>query len=1133
MCEPEKFSDSSQSERIPSTIKIDKCTNTLPLETSLPSPTSFKILNNSISKHSKCSDSKKQFPSLHEKLTNYYKRREEIFNSNDNSFKEPKILKTRRKFKEKSQFYKAIESSTLQDFSNNCDDRTFLQVTIGGNYSLLGLVDSGASITCLGKNSLEFLSKNSLIYTPLKASVKTAGGNSKPIVGYIKTSITFRGKTEKFTIFIIPELLQDLYLGIDFIRKFKLAPDLFPIINISELSNNNTSKHELSISEEVELTKVLNMFPNSEILGLGKTHLEFHTIDTQDCPPIKSRHYPVSPAIQQLIDKEIDRMLSLGVIEPSESPWASPVTLVRKPNKIRLCLDFRKINEVTTKLAYPIPNIDGILSRLSKTKYISAIDLKDAFWQIPLDLKSREKTAFVVPGRPLYHWTVMPFGLCNAPQRMMVLMDKVIPQELKETVFVYLDDLLVVSIDFKSHIETLEKVATCLKQAGLTINIKKSSFCFKEVNYLGFVVGDGCLKTDPEKTSSILKFPVPKSKRQVRGFLGLSGWYRRFIADFAGIAAPLSDTLKGEKFVMTKEAEKSFEQLKILLTSPPILAQPDFHKTFYLQCDASNSGVGAVLFQINENNEEQPIYYYSSKLTSAEKNYSVTERECLAVIKAIKKFRPYLEGYVFNVITDHSSLKWLMSTKDLSGRLARWSLKLQAYTFNILHRKGKDNIVPDCLSRQFSVDCFDLELCPSEDICEFTIDLKDKSFTDKEYLDLISYVEENQEQLPDLKVSDGFVYKRTCHYIGDDIFDIKTWKLWIPSSLRSKLISDAHDPPDKAHGGIAKTLHRLRERFYWPYMPLEVRAYIKSCEKCQISKSPNFILRPPLGSSFMVERCFQHLYIDFLGPYPRTKKGNTKMFIVLDELSKFVLLEPLASSKNSLIITYLKERVFDVFGTPETILSDNGKEFNSKDFRSFLESKGIKLLFTPKYSPQSNSSERVNRSIVEAIRCYVKEHSTWDQNIGEIASALRSSVHQTLRTTPYEALFGQTMIQCGEDYKLLKKLDALNSTGVEVVPKSDRMQIMRDYFKDHIKKANENSANRYNTRAKENSFRVDQEVFCRTFPLSNFSNNYVAKFAPKFRKSRVLKILGKNRYELSDMNGRSLGIYHAKDIKPM
>lgn len=1068
--------------------------------------------------------------SFHERLLAYHKKREEIFGPNDPKTSRSKIPRIRQKAQENRKIYKAIDSSTLNDAE---DDRVFLQIKIG-NESITGLVDTGANVTCLGKGCLEFLERNRLTYTPLKASLKTAGGNQKNILGYIKAPIHFRNASNDFTIFLAPDLQQSLYLGTNFVRHFQLAPSLFPPISISEISVPDPNRHILSSSEHELLTEVIATFPSSETLGLGKTSLETHNIDTGNHPPIKSRYYPVSPAIQSIIDTEVDRMLNLGIVELSSSPWASPVTLVRKPNKNRLCIDFRKVNEVTVKLAYPIPNIDGILSRISNVRYISAIDLKDAFWQVPLDEKSRERTAFVVPGRPLYQFTVMPFGLCNAPQRMMMLMDKVIPYELKESIFVYLDDLLVVSADFPSHLSKLKIVAQRLRDAGLTINVAKSNFCFKQVNYLGYIIGEGCLKTDPQKTEAIQNFPVPKSKRQVRGFLGLAGWYRRFIANFADLAAPISDCIKGDKFKLTEEASISFEKLKSALTSPPVLAQPNFHKKFYLQCDASDLGIGAVLFQKDSEEKEQPICYYSSKLTKAEKNYSVTERECLAVIKATKRFRPYIEGYNFDIITDHNSLKWLMTTKDLSGRLARWSLKLQPFTFTIHHRKGSLNTVPDFLSRHFDCDTPYVESLgfDASDIVSLTVDFSDPSFQSPEYLDLKSYIIDNHEQLPDLLISDELIYKRTQHPRGNEVFDIGVWKLWVPTPLREKLIVAAHCPPNKAHGGIAKTLFRLRDRFYWPYMPLEVSNFIKSCELCQQSKSPNTILKPPLHGCFKVDRPFQHVFVDFLGPYPRTKKGNTKMFILLDQLTKFILLEPIRSSRNPTVISFLKDRVFSIFGVPETLLSDNGQEFLSKDFKQFLESFGISLIHPPKHSPQANSSERVNRSIIEAIRCYIKDHDTWDENIHEISSALRSAVHSTLQTTPYQALFGQQMVQHGSDYQILKKLDAVNHGDIELITKSDKLQILHQYLKDRIVSTHESSAKTYNTRSRNLSFVVDQEVFCRTFPQSCFKNNYVAKFAPRFQKARVLKILGKNRYELGNLNGKSIGVYHSKDIKP-
>lgn len=273
-----------------------------------------------------------------------------------------------------------------------------------------------------------------------------------------------------------------------------------------------------------------------------------HTIELFDgASPVKDRYYPVSPAVQESIYAEVDEMLKLGVIEESQSPWSSRCTLVRRPGKNRLCLDARKLNDRTIKDACPIQNIEAILSRLDETHFISSVDLKYAFWQIPLEEKSRMYTAFTIPGRPLYQYTVMPFGLCNAAQRLCRLMDKVVPEVLKSNVFVYLDDLLVISSDFENHLSLLKQVAQCFTKAGLTIGLKKSKFCFKELQYLGFIVGGGIIRTDPDKIEAIKQIPIPKSVREIRSFLGTAGWYRRFIKNFSSLTAPLTDLIKKKK----------------------------------------------------------------------------------------------------------------------------------------------------------------------------------------------------------------------------------------------------------------------------------------------------------------------------------------------------------------------------------------------------------------------------------------------------------------------------------------------------------------------------------------------------------------------------------------------------------
>lgn len=1006
------------------------------------------------------------------------------------------------------------------------DGRPYVKVYLGKE-QLWGLLDSGASISCLGQGALEFLERENLKIAPLTASVLTADGTRQPVKGTINLDISFRGETKALTLFVIPSLSQKLYLGVDFWRAFKIAPTVIAEITPNLSPASAMDMHDLTMNQKHQLEQAIAQFPSFTTQGLGKTHLEEHVIDTEGAVPIKQKHYPVSPAIQKLMHTELDRMLELGVIEESNSPWNSPVVLVRKPGKVRLCLDSRKVNQVTKKDAYPLPHIDGLLGRLQNTRVISSIDLKDAFWQIPLEKAAREKTAFTVPGRPLYQFTVMPFGLCNAPQRMCRLMDKAIPGRLRENVFVYLDDLLIASPDFDSHIKTLHDVAACLRHAGLTINVQKSRFCVKEVRYLGFMIGDGSLKTDPDKVAAVANFPTPSSVKQTRRFLGMTGWYQRFIPNYSDLAAPITDCLKKHKtFTWTPEAQQSFEKLKSALTSAPFLITPDFSKHFYLQCDASKAGVGSVLFQIDDDGAERPISYMSKKLNAAQRNYSITELECYAAVLSVKKFRAYIEGHPFTIITDHASLKWLMGCTDLSGRLARWSLKLQGFDFKIEHRKGSQNIVPDTLSRMYAESI--------EEVREVLIDVDFSSpfFSSEEYEELRSTILNHQEKLPDLCVSNGYVYKRQQPRRGDPIQEDFAWKLWVPSGLTEELIYNAHCPPQTSHGGIHKTLYRLREKYYWPNMVSQVKTFIQNCSTCKETKAPNNILRPPMGKQFETCRPFQFLYIDFLGPYPRTARGNTVIFVALDAQTKYVLLKPMRAERAPLVTSFLEEEIFSVYGVPETIFSDNGKQFTSHLFQKLLADYGVKHVRTAKHSPHPNASERVNRSILAAIRAYIQDkHQAWDLHLPAIGSSLRTSVHQSIGVDPYYALFGYHMVQHGSTYPLLKQLQQLETGDVILLPPEDRLTLIRSRIKENLKTAHLKHERLYNTRCREVTYHPGQEIFCRTFPVSNMKHCYNAKLEKKFRKSRIIRRIGQSLYELEDMSGRPIGVYHAKDLR--
>lgn len=507
-----------------------------------------------------------------------------------------KILKCRIRFKKRKEIRKLLESTIL----SGPDDRPFVKVDIFDK-NIVGLLDSGANVSVLGKNCLEFIKDFNVPFRQMKSSVGTANGSRNSVIGYCQLPVTFRGVTKTIIFYLSPSLTQEAYFGVDFWKMFALAPDIIPptpSITVNSISLDQSKFHSLTPEQQLLLDKTILQFPSYEKLGLGCTDLVEHHIDTGDAVPIKSKHYPMSPPRQDEAYQEIERLLSMGVIEESNSPWCSPVVLVRKPGKVRLCVDSRKLNAVTKKDSYPLPHINGLLSRLQDTFFITGIDLKDAFLQIKLTETSKEKTAFVIPGKPLYHYTKMPFGLCNGPQTMSRLMDRVIPSRLREHVFIYLDDLLVCSSDFETHIKILSEVASCLRKAKLTINVSKSKFCQREIRYLGYIVGNGCLKVDPEKVTSIREFPLPKTPRQVRRFVGMANWYRSFINNFSNLAGPLTDCLKksSKPFCLTESAKESFSKLKEALSTAPVLAQPDFKREFIIQCDASKVGVGGVLF---------------------------------------------------------------------------------------------------------------------------------------------------------------------------------------------------------------------------------------------------------------------------------------------------------------------------------------------------------------------------------------------------------------------------------------------------------------------------------------------------------------------------------------------------------
>jgi len=392
-------------------------------------------------------------------------------------------------------------------------------------------------------------------------------------------------------------------------------------------------------------------------------------------------------------------MLEAGVIKRSSSPWTSPVVIVPKPDgSKRFCIDYRKLNSYTKKDNHPIPRIDDLLDAFTGAKWFTTLDLAAGYWQIPMKEEDIEKTAFITQDGT-YEFTVMPFGLCNAPATFQRMMNLIFEDMLFRNIKVYLDDCNIYSKTFEQHLKDLEEVFIRLRNAGLKLKPTKCHFCHQEIKFLGHIVGVNGIKVDPDKIEKVKNFPQPKNLRELRGFVGLASYYRKFIKDFSNIVRPLTKLFKkSEEYIWTEKQGKAFDILKEKLTTAPVLQFPNFDEPFILYTDASMQALGAVLAQKDKEGKEYVIAYASKGLTSAEQNYTVTELECYAVIWAIEKFHLYLASKKFTVVTDHYALKWLQTSVP-KGRRARWILRLQPYDFEIQYKEGRKHLNADALSR--------------------------------------------------------------------------------------------------------------------------------------------------------------------------------------------------------------------------------------------------------------------------------------------------------------------------------------------------------------------------------------------------------------------------------------------------
>lgn len=1013
------------------------------------------------------------------------------------------------------------------------DPRPYVNIKIN-DIDACGLLDSGAAVSILGNNSHKHLADCTL-HQDSKINMIAAGGQELKSIGYINLPVTFEGQYHIIKAFVVPEVETSIILGVDFWRAFQICPKYLGSITLSKtsLAEMKISRKESFInsydflidSQKAIADNVISQFKSisTEEKGLGRTNLIVHRIDTGDAQPIRQRYYRMSPEKQRILLEQVDEMLALDVVEPCESAWSSPVLIVNKKNgQPRFCLDSRKLNSVTKRDAYSLPYVAEILDSLRDAKYLSSIDLSKAFWQIPITPEDRDKTAFYVPGRGTLRFKTTAFGLTNAPATQQRLVDLLF-SDMEAKTFAYLDDVIIISSSFEDHVSRLLRVLDKLRQANLTVNFEKCKFFRSELKYLGYVVDVHGLRTDPEKVEAIINFPTPLNRKELKRFLGTATWYRRFVPNFSTVAGPLNKlTANGKKappFQWSPEADAAFNALKECLISSPVLSCPDYTKPFEVHTDASNFGVGAMLTQ-NLDGKEHPIAYMSRSFTSAEKNYSITERETLAVLVALEHWRCYIEnGQTFTVYTDHSALKWFLSLDNPTGRLARWGVRLSSFNFVIKHRRGVDHVIPDALSRVFPNAAISLSN---------SIETTDDTWYKKMYNGCLN----TPSNFPNFLIKNNSLYRLSK--IKSPLTSEFAWKEVVPSELRENVISENHSEPTAGHLGIFKTYRRLSLTYYWPGMHQDVVKFVSACPVCLSFKAQNHTTLGQMGRPKQCSRPFQMISIDFVGPLPTTRKQNSFMLVITCCFSKFCHIFPLRRATSDAVVKILEESIFLVHGIPQTIFLDNGSQFISSTTDALFKKYKIpNVYFTPRYTPQINTVERYNKTIVTSLSTFVEnDHRTWDTFVPKVQFAINNSVNESTGYTPSFLVYGRELVLCGSHY-----VD--NDIGDEVLflPRdiyAENLGCLSSVFNDvqaSLWHAHEKNTAHYNLRRKLAEFSVGDIVYKRTFILSDKDKFFSKKLAPKFIKCRISEKRSPLVYVLEDMAGKNIGIWHIKDLK--
>ncbi|KAH9699581.1 hypothetical protein KPL71_024420 [Citrus sinensis] len=717
--------------------------------------------------------------------------------------------------------------------------------------------------------------------------------------------------------------------------------------------------------------------------GLPPKRTHDHQIPLEpNTKPVSVRPYRYPYYQKNEIEKMVKELLQAGLVRPSSSPFSSPVLLVKKADgSWRFCVDYRALNTITVKDKYPIPVIDELLDELHGAKFFSKLDLRAGYHQIRVKGEDVSKTAFRTH-EGHYEFLVMPFGLTNAPATFQSLMNDLFRPYLRRFILVFFYDILVYSRTWEDHLSHLRQVLDILSTNSLFAKESKCQFGVLQVEYLGHIISEKGVAVDPVKIQIVIDWPTPTTTKGVRGFLSLAGYYRKFIRNFGCIAAPLTRLLTKDGFHWNKDAVAAFDQLKTALTSPPVLRLPDFSQRFVIECDASGIGIGAILSQQNK-----LVAYFSEALKGSALALSTYEKEMLAIIKSIRKWRPYLLGKPFTIRTDQKSLKYLLEQRITTPAQTRWLPKILGYDYEIEYKKGAENQGADSLSRMVEFLAISLPHANWWPVLQREV----QQDTFYEGLSQRSSSQSNQ-----LLQRDGVWFKRDRVYLSST------------SSLIPKIISDCHASPVGGHFGYHKTLARIKRRFLWPNMRRTVKEFLQHCDICQRYKVDNIRPAGLLQPLPIPKQMWTDVSMDFIEGLP-SSNGYTVIMVVVDRLTKYAHFVPLKHHFTAIIVAKaFVSNVVRLHGIPTSIVSDRDKVFISSFWRTLFQLQGTKLCMSSSYHPQSDGqTEVVNRTLEQYLRCFAGDQPRkWLEWIPWAEFSYNTAIHSSTKLSPFEAVYG-------------------------------------------------------------------------------------------------------------------------------